>query len=342
MSRIDLETRKKILHTWCSERGVTYNEIAKRVKVHHTSVKNIIEKFGKTLSMKDLPRSGRKTGPSQPGRDLKVVEYIRKNPSASTRDLAKQFNTSIGMIQRIKVRNSLKTYKKQKVPKKSLVQQVRAKTRARKLYNRILENKDGCILIDDETYAKEDSRALPGPQYYTKSVYQDLDDADTTVAMEKFGQKVLVWQAICTCGLRSSIFFTKGTINAKVYEEECLKKRMLPLYRKHKAPPLFWPDLASAHYANSVLQWLSKNNVQFVEKDINPPNCPDLRPIERYWAIVKRHFRKEGTVSQNMQEFKKKLDSCHQESHKSNCAEFNEECQVQSASVSQKLGFSSI
>lgn len=305
MSRIEFETKKKILHTWCTEKGITYNRIAKRFKVHPISVKRIIEKFGNECSLKDLPRSGRKPGPSNPGLDQKVVNYIQKNKSASTRDLAKKFKTSIGMIQRIKHRHNLKTYKKQKAPKQSPEQKNRAEMRARKLYNRILDNSFRCILMDDETYVKQDSRTLPGPQFYTKSVGESIPIADTTVAIEKFGQKVLIWQAICTCGLRSSIFFTKGTINAQIYVDECLKKRLLPLYRKHKVPPLFWPDLASAHYAKSTLQWFSENNIMFVEKDINPPNCPQLRPIERYWAIVKRIFKKEGTVSQDMSDFKK-------------------------------------
>lgn len=211
------------------------------------------------------------------------------------------------MIQRIKARNSLKTYNKRKVPKKSLEleQQSRAKTRAWKLYERILNNPGKCILMDDETYVKEDSRTLPGPQFYMKSAEEIVDDADCSIALEKFGQKVLVWQALCTCGLRSSIFFTKDTINDQIYEEECLKKKLLPLYRRHESPPLFWPDLASAHCAKSVLQWCLHNNIQFVEKNINPPNCPELRPIERYWAILKRIFKKDGTVSRNMVEFKK-------------------------------------
>lgn len=119
------------------------------------------------------------------------------------------------MIQRIKARHNLKTYKKQKVSKQSPEQKCRAKTRARKLYNHILDNRYTCILMDDETYVKEDSRTLPGPHFYTKSAGESVPVADMTVAMEKFGEKMLVWQAICTCGLRSSIFYTKGTINAK-------------------------------------------------------------------------------------------------------------------------------
>ena len=106
--------------------------------------------------------------------------------------------------------------------------------------------------------------------------------------------------SICSCGLKSTIFYTTGTINAEIYRSECLQKRLLPLYNKHSTPPLFWPDLASAHYAKTTL-----NCGLLVEKNINPPNCPQLRPIERYWAIVKRVFKKTGKAAGNMQEFKK-------------------------------------
>lgn len=40
-----------------------------------------------------------------------------------------------------------------------------------------------------------------------------------------------------------------------------------------------------------------KNNVQYVPKSHNPPNCPQFRPIERYWGIVKRNLRMTGAVA---------------------------------------------
>lgn len=64
MSRFELETRKKILHVWYTEKGVTYNQIAQRAKVHQTSMKNKHDKFGPELTLNDLPRSGRQPGPS--------------------------------------------------------------------------------------------------------------------------------------------------------------------------------------------------------------------------------------------------------------------------------------
>lgn len=305
MSRIKKETKIRVLDTWLREKGVTMNNLAKRFGIHPGTVKSIINKFGEHYTFDDLPRRGRKPGPADPNLDRKIVNLINRKKSMSIRDLAKKAGTTVGMVQRIKKRNNLKTYKKQKTSKQSAEQKSRAKTRARKLYNRFLEQPYSCILMDDETYVKEDSRTLPGPQFYTKVIGTDVSDHEKSIQVEKFGQKVLVWQAICSCGLKSSIFYTKGTINADIYRTECLQKRLLPLYKKHSSPPLFWPDLASAHYAKTTLKWLRENGVDFVEKDENPPNCPQLRPIERYWAIVKRIFKKDGKVSKTMQEFKK-------------------------------------
>jgi transposase len=51
---------------------------------------------------------------------------------------------------------------------------------------------------------------------------------------------------------------------------------------------MFWPDLASAHYANDTLVALEgKENPSNVPKE-NPPNVPQIRPIENFWANLKR------------------------------------------------------
>ena len=61
--------------------------------------------------------------------------------------------------------------------------------------------------------------------------------------------------------------------------------------RSHTGNPLFWSDLASCHYSGTTLNWLREHIVDFVEKHCYPLNCPELRPIERYWAIVKVKLR---------------------------------------------------
>lgn len=159
--------------------------------------------------------------------------------------------------------------------------------------------------MDDETYVKMDTTTLPGPQFYTAKVGENVPDNVKKIPVEKFGKKVLVWQAICSCGKKSSSFYTIGTIGGEMYRKECISKRLLTFYRAHDIPPLFWPDLASAHYANETLELLKAKNIEYVRKEDNPPNCPELRPIERYWAIVKREARNDGQEAANLTEFKK-------------------------------------
>ncbi|XP_039967471.1 uncharacterized protein LOC120779338 [Bactrocera tryoni] len=152
-----------------------------------------------------------------------------------------------------------------------------------------------------------DSRTLPGPQFYTKQKDGTVDQSLSTIEIEKFGEKILIWQAICSCGLKTTPFFTKGTISADIYKKECLNRRLIPFYKKHIVSTIFWPDLATVHYAHSTLALLKDNNVNFVKKEENPPNAPEFRPIEKYWAIVKRNLKKDHRVAENVNEFKKKL-----------------------------------
>lgn len=115
----------------------------------------------------------------------------------------------------------------------------------------------------------------------------------------------MVWQAICTCGERSQSFITSGTINSQIYIEECLKKRLLPFINSHSISTFFWPDLASCHYSKATMEWYETNNVNVVPKDVNPPNVPELRPIERYWALCKRNLKESKKRAENIENFRR-------------------------------------
>jgi len=49
--------------------------------------------------------------------------------------------------------------------------------------------------------------------------------------------------------------------------------------------------------------------VTFVPKEANPSNCPELRSIERYWALVKKHLKTTKGSAQNKNDFGKKWSS---------------------------------
>lgn len=161
-------------------------------------------------------------------------------------------------------------------------------------------------MIDDETYVKANFKSLPGHQYYSGKEKSSVDMRFKVIQHEKFPKKFMVWQAICQCGARSNPYITQGTISSTNYMKDCLEKRLLPFLRKHNNGTLFWPDLATCHYSKHTLQWYNSNKVDVVPKTSNPPNCPELRPIERYWGIMKSKLRKTTKEAKDINDFKKK------------------------------------
>lgn len=305
MKSLTIEKRQSIVSKYCSQKGISLRQIAKEEGVSLHAVQNAIERFGEHYTLKDLPGRGRKRGAFNPQLDKKICQQFIKKKELSVRDCAKKCGTSTSIVQRAKERNGLKTFKKQKQPKRSKIQAASVKTRCRKLYDQILCKNKHCVIMDDETYVKFDYKTLPGPQFYTVSEEKEVSMAEKSIFCTKFGKKVLVWQAICQCGMKSIPFFTHQNLNSDIYMKECLQKRLLPLIRKHEGPVLFWPDLASCHYSSSVVQWYKTNNVQFVEKTLNPPNCPEIRPIEKFWALIKAKLRKSFKPAESLEKFKK-------------------------------------
>ena len=70
---------------------------------------------------------------------------------------------------------------------------------------------------------------------------------------------------------------------------------------------LFWPDLAFSHYSGATLNWLRQHKVDFFGKHCSLPNCPELHPIERYWAIVKGKLRFNVKEAKNIQAKNKRI-----------------------------------
>lgn len=101
-------------------------------------------------------------------------------------------------------------------------------------------------------------------------------------------------------------YVISGTLNADIYQKESLQKRLIPFIRAHNVPVKFWPNLASCHYARSTMEWFDANGVDKVEKDMDPHNCPQFRPIDKYWANVMRMIKKNGRVVSNTAQMRNK------------------------------------
>ena len=75
------------------------------------------------------------------------------------------------------------------------------------------------------------STVAPRPANYTIPKGTKLDILLTAIKTEKFGKKVMIWQAICSYGFKTQPFFANRNMNSEVYVKECFKKRLMPMIR---------------------------------------------------------------------------------------------------------------
>lgn len=299
------ECRKLILHEHVNNPNIGNRELARRLKISQSTVSFVLKKFRERFTIERKQGSGGKQGVKYPEVEKKIVALFKKSPKMSTRDMAKKVGKSSSYVQKVKKRAGLKSFKAQATPDRNAQQNFYARSRSRKLYEELLTKHD-CVVMDDETYCKADFTQIAGHDFYTARNRQEAPENCKLKKRSKFPKKFLIWQAICSCGLKSRAFITVGTINQEVYQTQCLQKRLLPFLRQHQTQPLFWPDLATAHYSKNVQEWYRKNNVIVVPKECNPPNCPELRPIEQYWSIIKGILKKKGRKVSTVQEFRSK------------------------------------
>ena len=116
----------------------------------------------------------------------------------------------------------------------------------------------------------------------------------------------MVWQALDDTGNATDSFIFEGTMNSELYLNECLKKRLVPFIKKHhpNSKILLWPDMATSHYAKIVTDFLEEQKIDYVKKEENLPNCPQARPIEKFWAICKREYAATNKQYNTLRNFK--------------------------------------
>lgn len=299
------ENREKIITKFIENPLLSHREIARQLKLPKTTVNNVIKRYKETKTIERRPGGGRKSGVVNQSLATKIERYVRKNPGATERKIAQKFKVSKSWVHKVLRLSGLKAYKVQKTANCNDQQAARAKTRARKLYDEYIRGKKRCVAMDDGTYVIADFKQLPGRGFYRADFRFGVLKKFKYQGFTKFPKKYMVWQAICTCGKRSAAFIAKGNMKTDDYIRECLQKRLLPFVRKHNVNPLFWPDLASIHYSKKTMEWYKTNKVEIVPIAANPPNCPQLRPVETYWALIKQKLRQSQKIALNYLSFAK-------------------------------------
>uniref|UniRef100_A0A914CDC6 Transposase n=1 Tax=Acrobeloides nanus TaxID=290746 RepID=A0A914CDC6_9BILA len=181
---------------------------------------------------------------------------------------------------------NIKARKKKRIPQRTAKQISDAKRLCSRLYWKFSKR---CWIIDDESYFTLTHSTINGNNTFYTSNIGDTPPSVKFSTKKKFEAKVLVWLAIGPNGVSQSLIKPSGlAINGPVYLKECVQERLIPyIQANYDENYVFWPDKASLHYANNVLNHLRQKNIHFVEKDDNPSNLPEAPSIEDFWDILK-------------------------------------------------------
>ena len=110
---------------------------------------------------------------------------------------------------------------KRKTSKQPIHGEIKAICHSKKLY-KLLNQENLCIFDDDETCCKKNFSQLLGKQYFYQSKGRYITRKFKYIQSEKFSPKFLVWQATCSCGLKSAPYIICKTLNSDLYMEEYL------------------------------------------------------------------------------------------------------------------------
>ena len=272
--------------------------------VPKSTIYRVLSRYVATGEAKYRHNKGRRAIKSSPRKLVKVGKIFTKNPSISVRQAAKKLKMAVTTVSRIKVKKlGITARTKKKSPKYLPGQEERAKTGCRKIYEKTRKK---VLIIDDETYCTLDPSQVPGRRFVHAKDHSLLEFEDRFKPTTKFPKKFLVWQALDEIGNLSEPYISTKTMNSQIYLEECIKARLIPFIHQHHEMDeiLFWPDLATCHYANIVTDYLQSENINFVAKKENPPNVPDARGIEKFWAECKRLYSARPESAKNLRGFK--------------------------------------
>ncbi|KAJ8953384.1 hypothetical protein NQ318_023501 [Aromia moschata] len=238
-----------------------------------------------------------------------VGKKSKKPIGMSSRRLARQYDTSKSTVSLTLKRNGLKYRTRRKCPKYTQGQLLRIPRCCRQL--RRLYFADGkSIILDDEKYFTFANSEMKGNDGFYTNNLEEYPDNVKFKTKAKFADKILVWCAISNRGIsRPFVGRVRGeALNSQGYIENCLSK-LLQFVQEHHVEDdiMFWPDLASCHYSRDTQNWLHQHRIPFVPKNENPPNLPQARPIEDFWALLSRKVYDRGWEAQNEQQLRRRI-----------------------------------
>lgn len=280
-------------------------------KIPKRTIYRIIERAERDSGHERVRGSGRKAQ-IMTRKGIRRLQGLFNNKSGiSQRQAARKFGCSQSYVsQTLSKKTSIRARKKMTIPKRNEQQQEVARSKCRALYLKYGKSE---WITDDESYFTLSHSSINGNNLFYTSNVETTPTSIKYTSAAKFEDKMLVYLCMSEKGLSKPYFMPSGlAINQKIYLEECIKKRLMPFISEYHSDGnyVFWPDLASSHYAKTVTDYLTEQKVTFVSKQENPANLPECRPIEDFWSILKGMVYNNNWQAQDLVQLRRRIEYC--------------------------------
>lgn len=284
-------------------------------EIPKSTIATVLNRFEKTGTSTYSKERGPKAVVTSEKQVSKVKDYFGKLPEASVRDGAKNLRMTPSSVSDCRKKAGIRSKVTKTVPKRTEDHENRCQAGAKKLLRKLgPKSAPQICIVDDECYCYADPNQIPQKRFVSIVPGHTLTDKQKTTPKGKFEKKYGVWQALASDGKASPPVIIKGTMNSKKYLRYCLKAVLVPWIESNYSIEncILWPDLATYHYGPKTLAFLEEKNLKIVPKDENTPNLPECRPIERFWALVKREMTHYKNPAKTARVFRSRWEKCYQ------------------------------
>ena len=307
-----------IVHYKESHPDVSHYSIAKYFKemgISESTTYSILARYEECGSIDRASGSGRPAELMGPKNRQRLVHEAISTDFPSETRFALKYGISQPYVSKILSEEGVHSFKKTKSPCTSDVQQKTQKVRIDRLYRLILDKNVAsvAVVMDDESYFEMNATQLPGNDHYFSYCKDTATTSQKLAPKAKFPPKIMMWIAISDRGISHPYFVpSTGALTSHLYQTKCVTQRLKPFLDTYHVDGeyLFWPDLASCHYAKNTVKLLEELEINFVSKEMNPPCCPQLRPIEDFWGILKQLVYEKGWQAENLDQLKRRIKYC--------------------------------
>lgn len=262
-----------------------------RMGMKKNTIYQIIKRVENGITLKQRKGQGRPVVKMTQNKIKSLKRRVDGKAGISQRRLAQKYGITQSWVGVLLKRNGIRYFKRQSKPKTTDKQRIKQKRCLIKMSKNEFRPKNGIkIVMDDESYFPMSGQNIPGNDGFYTSDRSGCDSDFKNKTKHKFPMKIMVWIAISESG-HSAPYFARGhgSVNSEIYAKKCIRERLTRFIRTHHSDGqyIFWPDGATVHYGQPSKDAYIENGIKFVERDDNPPNVPQLRPIERFWAHLK-------------------------------------------------------